>query len=140
MILDQRVIKKYEGKSISQLIKIAEKHFNAFIRKRDSRDGRFVCISCQRTKDVSLMHAGHYLSAGHNAKVRFDEDNVNGQCSACNTHLHGNQAEYRRHLVRKVGLERVEMLEGICRMVHKWDRFSLIYIIETYKEKIKTVS
>lgn len=135
--LTQQQIKKYSDKSVSQLIKIAERHFNAYIRKRDANGDYFTCISCKATKHVSMMHAGHYLSAGHNAKVRFDENNVNGQCSACNTHLHGNQARYRESLVKKIGAEAVEMLEGISRMVQKWDRFSLIFIIETYKAKCK---
>lgn len=137
MQLGQQQLKKYSDKSIPQLIKIAERHFNAYIRRRDAQGDYFICISCSQQKHISMMHAGHYLSAGHNAKVRFDENNVNGQCSACNAHLHGNQARYRENLVRKIGADAVEMLEGISRMAHKWDRYSLVYIIETYKEKNK---
>lgn len=135
MELTPKQIKKYTSKSVPQLLKLAEKHFNAYIRRRDAVDDRFTCISCRTTKHVSMMHAGHYLSAGHHSNVRFDEKNVHGQCSACNTHLHGNQIRYREHLVKKIGLEEVEFLEDISRMAHKWDRFGLIAIIETYKAK-----
>jgi hypothetical protein len=137
MELTQQQIKKYTGKSVPGLLKLAEKHFNAYIRRRDSTDCYFICISCQVPKDTRMMHAGHYLSAGHNAKTRFDENNVHGQCSACNTHLHGNQARYREQLVKKIGEDEVLLIEGISRMQHKWERFGLIAIIETYKAKCK---
>lgn len=129
-------IKKYNKKSIPQLLKLAEKHFNAFIRHRDSEDGWFRCISCGEVKATEKMHAGHYMSAGHNGATRFDEDNVNGQCHKCNTFLHGNLIRYRENLVKKIGEDRVKILENISRLTKKWDRLELIDIIITYKEKM----
>lgn len=86
---------------------------------------------------VNQMNAGHYKSAGHNGAIRFNEDNVHGQCVRCNMHLHGNEVKYREGLVRKIGVEKVELLESFARQVHKWDRFGLIYLIENYKAKLK---
>lgn len=83
------------------------------------------------------MNAGHFLSAGHNGVIRFNEDNVNGQCIRCNKHLHGNAAEYRKNLVKLIGEERVMILESTARAKHKWDRFGLVNVIETYKAKCK---
>lgn len=137
MELSSAQIKKYQKKDIPQLIKLAEKYFNAFIRKRDDQGGYFTCISCGIPKSLNKMNAGHYLSAGHNGIVRFNEDNVWGQCIGCNLHLHGNLIKYRENLVKKIGVERVEMLESTSRMAHKWDRFGLIHVIEIYKGKCK---
>ena len=137
MELTAQQIERYRGISVPQLIKSAEKHFNAYIRQRDREGDYFTCISCYLPKRVDQMNAGHYLSAGHNAAVRFSEDNVNGQCIHCNLYLHGNQANYRIGLVRKIGQHRVEILESTARMRHKWDRYGLIYVIETYKQKTK---
>lgn len=137
MEISAKVIKKYEGKTPAQLLKLAEKHFNAFIRKRDSTDTWFVCISCQKTKKMDQMNAGHYMAAGHYTAVRFNEDNVHGQCIACNQHLHGNLIDYRKNLLQKIGPELLEEIEGTCRLSVKWDRFVLIGIIETYKTKCK---
>lgn len=132
------LFKSHSKKSIPDLIKLAEKHFNKFIRLRDSKDEYFTCISCNQVKHTSLMHAGHYLSAGNNGSVRFDERNVHGQCSRCNTHLHGNLIPYRENLIRKLGFMEVEALEMKAKMRgFRWDRFTLIDIIETYKLKIK---
>ena len=124
-MIEANQIQKYRKKSISSLIKLATLKFNAFIRERDKGKG---CISCQG----KVTEAGHYLSAGHNAHVRFNEMNVNGQCTRCNRWLHGNLIEYRKGLVKRYGHEKVELLEGMQKNF-KWDRFSLIEIILKFK-------
>lgn len=133
-ILTAAQIKKYNSKSVPQLLKLAEHHFNKFIRERDSEDGWFKCISCGRYKSIEQMNAGHYMSAGHNGNVRFNEDNCAGQCIACNCHLHGNPIHYRENLVKKIGEDKVKQLESISRITKKWDRLELIDIIIKYKE------
>lgn len=125
-------------KSVSQLIKILTTHFNLYIRLRDGKDGYFICISCGNPKPQEQIQAGHYLSAGHNASVRFDEDNVHAQCTRCNMHLSGNQIPYRQNLVKKIGLEAVEKLEMRAKMRgFKWCRYTLLSMIEKYKDKVK---
>ncbi len=135
--MEASTIKKYSNKSVPQLINIATTHFNAFIRQRDSKDGFFVCISCNHTKPISQLNAGHFYSAGQFPEVRFNEDNVHGQCIRCNMYLHGNLDNYRKGLERKLGNTRTIKLDdmvGIAKVTgFKWDRFSLIDIIEKYK-------
>jgi hypothetical protein len=82
--------------------------FNAWIRVRDHGQP---CISCGRFHQ-GQWHAGHYRSVGSEPALRFEPDNVHLQCAPCNTHLSGNLIPYRVNLIRKVGLERVEWLEG----------------------------
>lgn len=133
--LSIKAIQRYKNKSVPSLIKIAERHFNTYIRKRDSDGYFFTCISCAKLKSIRQMNAGHYLSAGHNGIVRFNENNVNGQCgSYCNRMLHGNLINYRIGLVKKIGEEKVKELEAMAKHPHKWDRFTLISIIEKYKK------
>ncbi len=130
-------IKKYNSKSVPELLKLAERAFNKFIRERDSEDGWFKCISCGRYKSVSDMHASHYMSAGNYSATRFNEFNVNGACSKCNVFLHGNLIEYRIRLVEKIGEENVRAIETVARSRHKFERTGLIWIILTYKDKLK---
>lgn len=127
--MDSKTIQKYSKYSVSELKVKAQKVFNAFIRQRDSE---LTCISCGTGKPE---HAGHYFSAGHNSKLRFDERNVAGQCVRCNYFLHGNQTGYRKGLIKRIGLEAVEQLESQASIkgAYKWDRYSLIEIIERYK-------
>ena len=44
--------------------------------------------------------------------MRFEPLNVHKQCSSCNNHLSGNLIEYRRELIGKIGIDRVEWIEG----------------------------
>lgn len=137
-MLKVKSIQRYSKKSIPELIKLATKYFNLYIRHRDTKDGSFTCISCGATKSATLMHAGHYLSAGHHGAVRFDEQNVHGQCPHCNTFLHGNLIGYRVGLEKKIGMEALQALEQKSKMKgFRWDRYSLIDIITTYQHKCK---
>ena len=82
--------------------------FNKYIRNRDSKDP---CISCGR-HHTGQYHAGHYKTVGGHPALRFEEDNCHKQCSVCNNYKSGNLSEYRSNLLKKIGLERVEWLEG----------------------------
>ncbi|AWW32150.1 NinG protein [Echinicola strongylocentroti] len=134
---------KYQDKKLSWLLEKAQEAFNRYIRKRDNnnpRKGFFTCISCGKVRDEKYLQAGHYMPAGSNAPVRFDEMNVHGQCVECNTYLHGNQEAYRRGLVRKYGEEAVEDLELKAKQMWKWSRPEIIAIITDYRAKVKEVN
>ncbi len=127
--------KRYLKKTIPALKKLAEKHFNKFIRLRDQDKP---CISCP----ASPEQAGHFYSGGHYSALKFIEDNTHGQCKRCNYFLSGNLIEYEKSLRRRIGDDRVEQLHlkaGVYKRTgYKWDRFFLIETIEKYKEKCKS--
>jgi hypothetical protein len=81
--------------------------FNAWIRSRDAGQP---CISCGRHSKG--MRAGHYRSVGSCPELRYEPDNCALQCVQCNLHLHGSPISYRVNLIKKIGLERVEWIEG----------------------------
>ena len=95
-------------KSRRDWVKDAQTAFNAYIRTRDSS---LPCISCQRFHS-GQYHAGHYRTVGANPELRFNELNVHKQCAPCNDHLSGNLINYRINLVKKIGIDSVEWLEG----------------------------
>jgi hypothetical protein len=132
--MDSKIIQRYRKKSQPSLLKLAQKYFNEYIRLRDKGQK---CISCNN----DFQHAGHFYSAGSHSALRFNEDNVNGQCISCNYYKHGNLIEYRLNLENKIGTERLSKLDDLARInkrkSHKWDKITLIEIIETYKRKIK---
>lgn len=120
-------------KTLAQLKKDLDKVFNAFIRKRDSQDGYFTCISSGKRLPVSQMNAGHFYSAGHHSAVRWDEDNVHGQSIHDNCFLHGNLLGYREGLLKKIGAKRLRNL-GIRRHnSSKMGRFEIELLIQKYK-------
>ena len=126
-----KIIQKYQKKSLPKLKKIAETHFNRFIRERDMDDP---CISCG---SYSLKQAGHFYSGGNFPSLKFNEKNVHGQCVKCNYYLSGNLLEYRKNLINKIGIDEVEKLDFLAQREkqtgYKWDKFFLIEIIEKYK-------
>ena len=82
--------------------------FNAWVRTRDAGQP---CISCGRMHK-GRWHAGHYRSVGSAPELRFEPLNVHLQCAPCNLYLSGNLTAYRINLIEKIGLEKVEWLEG----------------------------
>jgi hypothetical protein len=110
--------------------------FNRFIRERDKKLGR-PCISCQR-HDKGQYHAGHYKEVGMGgaSPLRYNEDNCHLQCSQCNEKLSGNLILYRINLVKLIGLDRVEYLEG-PQEVRQYRIDDLKELQKVYKAKIK---
>ncbi len=126
------LIAKYKSTPLPNLKKKAITLFNASIRERDKD---LPCISCGK---YNQLQAGHYYSAGKHELLRFEEDNVHGQCIKCNYYLSGNLIKYREGLIKKIGIERVERLDTLAAMNKRNrgkvnDRFKLIEIIEKYK-------
>lgn len=99
-------------KTASDYTKEAQIAFNAYIRTRDKAKP---CISCGCAQgDVvqgGKFDAGHYRSRGSASHLRFHLLNVWSQCVRCNRHLSGNVVEYRKGLVERIGVQRVEELE-----------------------------
>jgi len=102
------VVRRLALKTRADWLREAQTEFNAWVRLRDSA---LPCVSCGRFHE-GQWHAGHYLSVGARPELRFNEDNVHKQCAPCNTHLSGNAIAFRIGLIGRIGLERVEALEG----------------------------
>jgi hypothetical protein len=118
--------------TIQDYIKLAQITFNKYIRLRDKGN---VCISCQ--KPPKKENAGHFYNANNHYNVRFDENNVHLQCEHCNTFLSGNLINYRENLLKKIGAEEFNVLEGKSKVTRKFTIEELKEIINTYKKKIK---
>lgn len=126
--MDAELIQKYAKYKTKDLKERAQKFFNAYIRKRDMQ---LLCISCG---NKPVQQAGHYMSAGKFNGLRFNEDNVHGQCIQCNYYLHGNLLNYRINLEKKIGKNRLDALELQAKKgAIKNDRFLYIETIEKYK-------
>ena len=100
--------RKYYDTDRKHLTKKAQVVFNRYIRLRDEEQG---CISCGKRND-GKMDAGHYKARGSYPSLRFEPLNCHMQCVQCNKFQSGNLANYRLRLIDKVGLAKVEWLEG----------------------------
>lgn len=135
------------------LVKRAQTAFNSFVRARDADK---LCISCDRPLSTNvdvgylalyeeegyapltggLYDCGHYRSVGSAPHMRFVEDNAHGQCKYCNNHLSGNHIEYRKGLIKRIGLDRVEQLES-DQTIRKYTREAIIEIARYYREQTR---
>ena len=131
---DKKVIKEKLFTSRDYL-KIAQVVFNTFIRTRDEG---LNCISCNKPIRKGNCDAGHMWSAGNHSNVRFNELNVNSQCSRpCNKDLSGDVNNYRIGFVKKYGEENLKELDSIANLEKKFTIDELKELIKIYKEKTK---
>ena len=124
-------LQKEKLKTRSEHAKETQAAFNEYIRLRDIH---LPCISCGRYHD-GQYHAGHYRTVGAHPELRFEELNVHKQCSVCNNHKSGNIVEYRINLAKKIGLDKLEWLEGN----HEQKRYS-VEELKAIKEKYKCLT
>lgn len=130
---------KEKKKVIKESLKTNSEHrkelqvlVNRFVRLRDKDKP---CISCLKQLK-SKFDAGHYRSSGGNPELRFNELNIHAQCVYCNQHLHGNLIDYRINLIARIGLDKVEWLEGSHEPL-KLSIEEIKKLKEKYKEKIR---
>ena len=129
--------KKEALKTRSQWMKEAQIAFNAYIRERDKNRP---CICCGRPLADSGVgwgfDCGHYRSVGSAPHLRFNEDNAHGQTKQCNRWGAGRAVDYRIGLIRRIGLEAVEVLES-NQTPRNYSIDDLKEIIQTYRAKLK---
>ena len=131
---DRKTVKmKLEAlKPLSYWADKAQKAVNAYIRERDKDDP---CISCGRFHG-GKWNAGHYISRGASPALRFHPDNIHKQCEPCNTSKSGNQIEYRKRLIEKIGQKAVDWLEGPHDLQH-WRKDEYLEIEAEHKLLLK---
>lgn len=122
------------------LVAKLDKVFSKYIRLRDCMpNGYFVCISCGQIKPISQGDCGHFFSRTHMA-TRFDEDNCNCECRACNRFSADHLAGYQVNLVRKIGVNRFEKLVWKHKSTKKWCDFELEEMIKHYTNDADRIS
>lgn len=121
--------------TLQDYLKLAQQVFNKWIRQRDEG---LNCISCNKPMRKGNIDAGHLWSAGGHSNVRFNELNVNAQCSRpCNKDKAGDINNYRLGFVKRYSAEQLEELDKIANVTKKWSKDELKKLINEYKLKIK---
>jgi len=119
--------------TVQDLMKIVQVTFNKFIRLRDKGQP---CISCNVVM-TKKINACHYYSSGGHKNLTFNPDNVHSGCERCNSYLAGNLTEYRKGLIKRIGIKRVEKLDELAHVTRKYTREELRELNGLYKQKIK---
>ena len=142
---DRIALREFKKSDKPTLLQSAQKLVNQYIRMRDNG---LSCVSCEY--DFSgyinnkvcrrVKNAGHYIAVSKSSFLRFNENNVNLQCSYCNDQLASNSAEYRKKLIKKIGIKEVEYLEANKTTLKTWTVKELQEVITIYEKKIKGVA
>ena len=124
-------------KSISKLKKELDKWFSLYIRLRDSNEyGMVQCFTCGCVKHYKKgMQCGHFQSRSHLA-TRFDEENCQPQCVACNMFKQGEQYKFALHLDSKYGEGTAEELQFLSKQTVKFTRADYEEKISYYKSLV----
>jgi len=104
-------------------LKACQKAFNEYIRWRDCLNYLrthpeinklgCICISCGLFKTFEDLEAGHYFTVGSAPSLRFNDKNVNAQCTACNVYrADESKPFYGINLERKYGNGTIEELRS----------------------------
>lgn len=127
---------KIKPPTVAKLKRQADMWFSQYVRLRDSdEDGMVVCITCPIRKPWKFMQAGHFVSRAVNI-LRYNEENVSGQCSTCNVLKSGNQYEYGKQLDLKYGTGTADKLHAQRWTTHRFTREELQQVIDEAKTGI----
>lgn len=132
--------KKPRTRKPVDLTKKLDKVFSAYIRLRDTMpNGCFRCISCGQIKRFEQGDCGHYHSRTHMG-TRWEPDNCHMECRGCNRASADHLIGYRRNLVDKIGLDRINRLEMMAHSQKHWMDFELQEKINYFTREVKRLS
>lgn len=126
-------------KPVKRLLAKLEEEFNKYIRYRDSDgEGYAECISCGKQIKLGTIdyQAGHYVPVSMSSYWRFQEENVNAQCSYCNSFdKERAKLNYRKGMRDKYGHDHEEYIwDNRHKQVIKWNKTWLVERIFHYRE------
>ena len=108
--------------------------FSQYIRLRYSKNEISKCVTCGKQDHWKKLQAGHFVSRKHYA-TRWDEDNVQVQCSGCNVFRYGEQYLFSKYL----GVDLSEELLIKSRKIQKFTDNELLEMIDLYTEKVNNL-
>jgi hypothetical protein len=122
--------------SRSKLVKLADKVFSEFIRRRNANElGITECFTCGKIDHWKKLQCGHFQSRKH-YNTRWNETNCQVQCAGCNVFRYGEQYKFGLYLNKKFGGNISEKLMQDARKIIKLSNFEIQEIIDHYKNEI----
>lgn len=126
----------------SKVVKKLDAVFSEYIRLRNAdKNGNVTCFTCGKVEYWKRkgMQAGHFQSRKHYA-TRWDEINVQVQCSGCNVFKYGEQYKFALNLDKKFGDGTAEELFIKAKEIVKFSTKELETLITYYKDQVKLLN
>lgn len=128
--------KAAKGKKKSFYVKKLDQVFSIYIRKKYSDTfGMTRCYTCDKRGHYKDFQNGHYISRSF-MSARWEEQNCRVQCVGCNLFKNGNYTEYAARLVRDLGPDELDRLNGLKKIIRQWTIPELEERIAYYKKLI----
>jgi hypothetical protein len=108
--------------------------FSEYIRRRYAKNDIAQCVTCGKKDHWKDLQAGHFISRKHYA-TRWNEENVQVQCVACNVYRYGEQYLFGVYL----GEEKSQELLQLSRQSAKFSNIDLQEKINYFKMKINEI-
>lgn len=86
---------------MSHKVRYSAADFNGFVS----------CVTCGTSRQVTEMHAGHFIHAPKGSFVSYDDRNIHPQCPGCNTYRGGMLIEYTLFIQDTYGKETIGELK-----------------------------
>lgn len=126
-------VKKHKQGEKETWLKLARVTCHTYIRLRDKDKG---CISCGKPLQTKNTDAGHMWSSGNHSYLRYNEFNINGQCSRpCNKDKAGDINNYRINFVKRYSQELLDELDQQAKKEKRYSIDDLKEVIEYFKKK-----
>jgi hypothetical protein len=116
-----------EKKGIAGALLVTKTLVHAYVRKRDQGKP---CVSCGCQWNDKFQ-AGHYYPGGSFETLKFNLDNINGQCEQCNLFKSGNFENYTLNLPKRIGSDR---FDNLVKLAEIDKQFSKVWNLENLKE------
>ena len=135
--IDLLVKKKKERIALGTILGYTKTRVHQYIRLRDKGKP---CVSCG-TEWKDDFDAGHFYSASKFTALKFDTDNIHGQCIQCNRFNEGNFENYSLNLPNRIGVANynklVKRAKNSIKTIKKYNREELKEIQNEIKRKTK---
>ena len=121
----------------SKLVKKLDAVFSEYIRRRYAdENGLAQCVTCHKKDHWKKLQAGHFISRKHYS-TRWDEINVQVQCSGCNVFRYGEQYLFSLWLESNIGEGTAELLLQQSKQINKISSYELESLITKYENILK---
>lgn len=129
---------KDKRKSLSSLVKEADKLFSEVIRRMYAVNGWVKCFTCGKPLFWKDAQCGHVFVRGNMAS-RYEVDGAYPVCSFCNCGDPTHQAKIQDLARRRLGNFRYSVLEVKAHLTLKLMPVELEELIEKLKSEVKTL-
>jgi len=131
--LEKAAIEQKGRTNLKNALNLTKQVVHEYVRKRDAGKP---CVSCNEPWRPDFQ-AGHYHKAELFETLKFNLDNIHGQCPGCNIFKEGNLEQYNINLPLRIGAERFSNLQALAQIDKHQSKVWNIENLKQIRESVK---